>query len=300
MKWPIVGLIVAGFAAAVCAAVLVAAMKADDRGAGMTTKEGSVVVAKRDLPAMAILTGDDVEQHTLPPSQVPKGSLGDPAQVVGRALAAPLLKGQPFMPNSFASKGTGFQLASVLPDGMRAVNLSLTSHGGMRGLLYPGSLVDVIATFKSAGEGSDGGKYVSMTLLEAVQVLAVEDRTVGSEDTDAPEGDSSSSIGRLKRQTVTLMVTPEQAEAIQLAEDRGTISLAMRNPMDGGSSKGAPMAFSELTDKWIARAPVRTIKPAENPFVAASNTDRTPAPAQWETTVIRGTKTERCVLPLPQ
>jgi pilus assembly protein CpaB len=299
MKWRIVDLIIAGFAAALCAALLVAAMKANDRNASRSETAGSAVVAKRDLPAMAVITNEDVEKHALPAGQMVEGALGDPAQVIGKVLAAPLLKGEAFTTGCFASQGRGFHLASALPEGMRAVNLSLTNHGGLQNILYPGSVVDVIATFKAAAEGSDQGKYVSMTLLQAVQVLAVENRTVASEDTseDPTADSSSSSVGRMRRQTVTLMVTPEQAEAIQLAEDRGTISLTLRNPMATESPKVSPMAFNELTEKWIARAPVPAYyRPAEK----GPETSVELAPAQWETIIIRGTETERCMLPLPQ
>ena len=77
------------------------------------------------------------------------------------------------------------------------------------------------------------GQAISTTLLRGIQVLAVQGDSVVSQD------DSEETAGKVRQHTttrgqvtVTLMVDPKQAEALQLAAENGTISLAIRNPLD--------------------------------------------------------------------
>jgi len=245
---------------------------------------------------MIVVANDDVEKRTVPADQVPEGTFADPAQVVGKVLTVRMVKGQAFNQSCFASEGSGVNLASALPAGMRAVSVSLTTYGGLQGLLYPGSLVDVVVAFRAPSESHESDREVSMTLLQAVQVLAVEDRTVASRDDAVAEGGLISASSRLRKLMVTLMVTPEQAEAVQLAMEHGVISLTMRNPMDAKPFRGTLTSLDDLPRKWMDRPKATALN------TDAVDTDVNPEPTvrQWETIVIRGTKTERALLPLPE
>jgi Flp pilus assembly protein CpaB len=99
----------------------------------------------------------------------------------------------------------------------------------MEGLLYPGSMVDIVATFRLRLQ-SDKGEALSVTLLQGIKVLAVGNETIfsSSEEDEKIIGSRS----RSSTVTVTVMVNSRQAEALQLAMQSGNISLAMRNPLD--------------------------------------------------------------------
>ena len=99
----------------------------------------------------------------------------------------------------------------------------------MEGLLYPGCVVDVLASFKVSSKVKLG-EAVSTTLLTSIQVMAVENQTVASYDEGKKETQSPNSTRQ--KLLVTLMVESKQAEALQLAMENGRISLAMRNPND--------------------------------------------------------------------
>jgi len=128
----------------------------------------------------------------------------------------------------FIENGVAAQVAASLPTGMRAVSVSLSNDSITGGLLYPGCVVDVLASFKLSS--SERGQAISTTLLREVQVLAVRGASIVSEK--EIEQDKSRSPSNYGRVTVTLMVDPKQAEALQLATENGTISLALRNPLD--------------------------------------------------------------------
>jgi len=144
-----------------------------------------------------------------------------------------VVEGQVLTRYCFVTEGTGAQLASALPYGMRAVSVPIAGHSLMGGLLHPGSVVDVLATFKLRTGKESRGQAISTTLLHSVQVLAIEASSIVSKPDDGKEGAlgrKSVSVG--SRLTVTLMVDSRQAEALQLAMENGHISLAMRNPLD--------------------------------------------------------------------
>jgi hypothetical protein len=85
----------------------------------------------------------------------------------------------------------------------------------------------------------------SMTLLKGAYVLAVGDRSVVSPE-GAADSKGSSSITGSSRPSVTLLVTPDEAELLKLAMAEGSVSLVLRDPRD--KDLGAPEASTRLAD----------------------------------------------------
>jgi pilus assembly protein CpaB len=224
MKFKFAILCVLGLIAAAAAAILTASMQVQPAGEGQRgPREVTVVVAKENLPPLMRIEQEHVEMKQVVGIQAPRQYFSDPVEVIGQVLATSMVRGQAFTEAAFAPEGPGVHLASTLPHRMRAMTISVSDHAGMSGLLYPGSLVDVLASFRVQG----GEGVLSMTLLRGVQVLALEDRTVVS-----PSQDGAASRRNDSRRRVTLMVDLKQAEALQLAMEHGNIGLAMRNPID--------------------------------------------------------------------
>jgi pilus assembly protein CpaB len=234
MKWSVLGLLVLGIVAAVCAAVLAASLQARRSGirAADTAlpSETRLVVAARDLDSLAVVDAGSVETRTIASEVAPADGLSDPVQVVGKVLREPLKKGQPFTAASFAS-GPGVRLAAALRDGQRAVTVSLSDSMGAEPILYPGCLVDVLVSMRVKPEEGQGDAPVSMTLLQGVMVLAVGQRTIVDPGKEPEGGASDRAAGG--RPPVTLLVEPDQAEMLKLAMEEGSISLVLRNPLDG-------------------------------------------------------------------
>jgi pilus assembly protein CpaB len=253
MKWSVVGLLVLGLIAAVSAALLVTSLekKSKSSGAGSTPvvqdTQDHVLVAPRDLEARSIVSADAIATKDLPLGSAPGDALKDPAQVVGKVLLVPLKAGELFTSGCFAREGFGMRLASAVAHGMRAVNVQLSDSMGLEPLLYPGSVVDVLATVKMPNPddttGTSAGAPVSVTLLQAVTVLGVGDKTVVSTN----DGESRGILDRGPRPSVTLLVDPEQAEMLKLAMQEGSISLTLRNPMDSTESKADGVGISALS-----------------------------------------------------
>jgi pilus assembly protein CpaB len=304
LTWSVIGLVLLGLVAAFCAVLLVSLMRPGaPSGAPAAPLEIVLVVASKALPAMAVVNADSVTTTTVAVTSAPAGAFSDVAGVLGKPLAAPMVKGQPFTRSCFVAEGTGQDLAAKIPDGMRAVSLSLPEHTRLEGLLYPGAVVDVMASFTSpADAGGQSQATVSTSLLQGVQVLAVGGQTVmAPEDKSKPQPTG--------QRLVTLLVDPSQAKALQLAILHGSVWLTLRPPLD--QQRGAdekPMVITDLVKFPSAAPPAAAVAaaPAEKD-VAKAKTEAPPEaavakpvpPPRWEVTVIRGSARETVVLDLP-
>lgn len=300
MRLSIVGLLLFGVVAAVCAALLVASLRASARPPP-NARHIEFLVAASDLPRSKILDPNSISAKTVPITEAPEGCMTNTVQVIGKVLAVPMLEGQPFTESCFASETSGYRVASVLPNGMRAVTLSLSDYAGLHGLLYAGCTVDVMTSFKVGRQFVGGTEAMASPLLRGVQVLAVEGETLvsGRTSRDGRTG------GRMKKVLVTLMVDVEQAAALQLAMQYGNLSLALRNPMDNMPVPQTQALLSQLTGRELglmnmqdilkdaasalsALFPRKPEKPPEKPPEPAEKPPEEPKETFWEVTLIRG------------
>ena len=232
IKWSIVLLSVFGIVAALAAAVLTASLSAGQIQAVVPAEpeDVTIMVATGEFKAMTRIDADAIGSKTVSIENAPSQYYSEPAQIIGKVLSQPMIEGQAYTKICFPKSGSGLELASILPAGKRAVNVSLWDYSGLEGLLYPGSIVDVLASFKISSN-SKMGRAISTTLLQNIEVIAVENLTIVS-DSELVEAKSQTSSGMSNKLLITLMVSARQAEALQLAMEHGAISLAMRNPAD--------------------------------------------------------------------
>jgi Flp pilus assembly protein CpaB len=206
-------------AAAVVVAIVTAVVVASDlaalhRRAGDLGPERDAVVAAHDLSVGATVDGSDVSVRRVHQSQLPIGTLTNRAVVVGRVVAAPVLRGGFVTGRNLVSRRrTG--LDGVVPEGMRALRVTVS------GALRPrdGAAVDVLASY-DARAGDTGGTIVAAA---GVTVLAT--------DTHATGG-----TGRADALGVTLLVDHDQAERLADAQVNAVLTLALVPP-----EEAAPM-----------------------------------------------------------
>ena len=177
-----------------------------------------IVVAAGTLPPGARITEKDVSLTPWPKATAPSGSFQDMSQVIGRGVIMQIFPNEPVLESRLAPREAGAGLTVAIPEGMRALSISVNEVIGVAGFVQPGSRVDLVLTgVPPKGDGERASKIV----LENLQVLAA-----GKNVQQDAEG---------KPQTVavvTFLVTPEQAEKVALATGDGPIILALRNPMD--------------------------------------------------------------------
>jgi len=322
MKWALVSLVILGVLAAAGVAVLVASLP-HLMGGGQSADTGeppevSILVAAEDLPARSILRAESVTVNSVPASEAPKNFFGRPEQVIGKVLATSVLKGQLLRQPHFATEGSSAELAAAMTAESRAVELSLEDYAGLSGLLYPGSVVDILAAFDPPSRDSEP---VSTTLLQGIQVLKDDGESLYGGDRSSDGG----VVGRAsaRRMLVVVQVTPEQAQTLLLAQENGTVSLALRRPTDIAAADLEPVRLSQLIGRSAldvatqampapAPAPASPVLPAPAPaslvLPAPAPSPPTPAepaepvkpdePQTWQTTVIRGAFEEVLVFPI--
>lgn len=297
MKTSIIGLLALGVVAALSAAVLLAAINGPDRPMVDRDREVVALVANEDMPSVTVLTEAMFSETTIKSSEAPRGLLSNPVQVLGRPLTRPVVKGQPLTADCFATKRRGVDLVAALEEGKRAVTLELALAAGLEGLLYPGSVVDVLATFEVDQTGTQRERLaVSTTLLHGVEVLAIDTQTIKSEANAIGEQEQSRTLRKTRR--VTLLVDSDQAKALQLATEHGTLSLAMRNPLDKSKAGDEPTLLSggrlarlaEYLEASVPRPGIAT--PAEDAPNQAQAAPRRDTTRQWDVTILRGTQVE--------
>ncbi len=324
MKWSVAVLVTLGLLAGLSAAILVKFMRSGDSGIDGLSPETEIVMMSKDMPAMSILKTSNVTVKAVKADMLPAGYLSDAVQAVGRILAVPVVEGQVLTESSFVENGTSAQVAASLPVGMRAVSLSLSSTSINGGLLYPGCVVDVLASFRLSS--SERGQALSTTLLRGINVLAVQGTTVVSQKEEEEDNNTASRTAQ-GRLTVTLMVDPKQAEALQLATDHGQISLSLRNPLDkspvdteatvlsqgrlaqlGSAMTAAVLADEDKTDaneitttNYLAETDTQTETDTQR-ISGKRNYDEISAKGKlsWPVTVIRGTQIQQEDLDMPE
>ncbi len=247
MKWTVLGLIVLGVVAALCAALLVASLQARGNRATRADadepNEVAILVATRDLPAISVVDATAVASRTVKASEAPHGALTSPVSVIGQVLVAPVGKGQAFTDNLLAASQPGVHISATLPEGMRAMSVVVSSAAAVGGWLYPGCLVDVVAAVRIPNtRGGSSADVLSTVLLQGVGVLAVGPQSIVSSEAKITEQLKESS-----KIVVTLMVDAKQAESLHLAAVQGDITLTLRNPLDKTATQDRGLRLAQLS-----------------------------------------------------
>ena len=221
------------------AAVILAAKWVGQEAAQNTSP---VIVAMRDLELGAPLTQAMVQEVPWPTGAVPAGSFSDLKKLEGRVVRSPMYKGEPVLEPKLAPEGTKGGLTSIIPGGKRAISVKVNEVIGVAGFALPGSYVDIMVNTMDNKDKREK-EAVSKIVLRRILVLAVAQEA--NRDETKPKVVSA----------VTLEVTPEEAEKIDLARSIGSLSLVLRNSIDQQDTETAGMRLDDLLGKGKA-API--------------------------------------------
>ncbi|MES2316960.1 MAG: Flp pilus assembly protein CpaB [Pseudomonadota bacterium] len=184
-----------------------------------------VVVATIDVHRGQRLSPEMLKLVDRPSKEVPKDAFSDASLLGERVLKVNLAKGEVLSESKLAPAGTMGGLSALISEGKRAITVRVNDVIGVAGFALPGNYVDIIVhTERDPAEGAPAARretlHVSKIVLERILVLAVAQEV--SRDETKPKVVNA----------VTLEVTPEQAENLDLARGVGTLSLALRNQID--------------------------------------------------------------------
>ena len=233
-----------------------------------------VVVAAKPLTMGARLTEHDLKVVAWPSRNPVAGSHPDPKEVVARGLLDSVAANEPLTEDKLAPLEAGAGLSPSIPAGMRAMSVKVNEVIGVAGFVVPGTKVDVLVTLRRNEES------MTRTVISNVQVLTAGTRY---DQEKAKDGEPIPST------VVTLMVTPQDAEKITLAQTEGQVMLALRNPLDTQQTDTQGIRSAALLGQ-PAPAPVIKVVKAAPRVIAVQPPAPEPAPKLYTVEAIRAAK----------
>jgi pilus assembly protein CpaB len=192
--------------------------------AAVPTDMVSLLITAGPLRAGTLLKPEDLIAEQRSATKAPPGALTDsPAarsDLLGALVRRNLAKGDILLAGDALNPGDRGFLAAVLGSGMRAVTVGVDAVSGLSGLVWPGDRVDLILTQSQDGSDVPPSRRVSgETVLHDVRVLAIDRQLIQGATSESPETQAA--------RTVTLEVTPADAERVVVAARLGHLSLSV-------------------------------------------------------------------------
>jgi pilus assembly protein CpaB len=186
------------------------------------TETTPIYVALHNINLGDPIDASMVSLQEWPKDKVPPGVISQLDDLEGRRPRATIIQGEPLLEAKLLAPGQLADPITSIPKGFRLKTISVDAEKSAAGLLSPGDRVDVeLFVKRDERNGIDSSK--TKVILQNIRVFAV-DQTVQR----SPDGSEERTIAK----TVSLLLTPEQASKLTLAENLGQVSLTPRNPDD--------------------------------------------------------------------
>jgi pilus assembly protein CpaB len=164
------------------------------------------------------------EIQAIPAKYVQPKAIGEVDVVLGQIASGPISEGEQLMANKLLRSNEA-GLAWKVSKGSRAIAMSVDELSGVGGHIRPRNFVDVLGTF-DFGEG-DKVEMRTITLFQNVWVLAV-GSDLGQPVVVGADGDSGGNNKKLNGFTISLALSPDDAQKLVLAQSIGDLTLTLR------------------------------------------------------------------------
>ena len=235
-----------------------------------------VVVAAADIGQGARILPASLQLADWPAGSMPPGAITDIKLLEGRIARGDIARGEPVLESKLAPAGTLGGLSAVVASGKRAMTVRVNDVVGVAGFALPGNYVDILVNLAPTNSDlAQNAGSISKIVLERILVLAV-----------AQESAVDDSKPRVVN-AVTLELTPNEVEKLDLARSIGSLSLVLRNQIEAqpanttGATRESVLGLPALS----AKAPVPVRDPA--PHIAPT-AQRQPSAPRDGVLVIRG------------
>ncbi|NLO74591.1 MAG: Flp pilus assembly protein CpaB [candidate division WS1 bacterium] len=279
-----VAIIVAVICAIAAIALTAVYLRSLEPPAAQPTQPATVAVAvpAHTLPAGTKITPEMLTTKELTPEAIPAGVVKEPETLLNKTLAQEAPAGEPIPRGYLAEYTTGAGLSFAVPPGLRAVTVAVDNITGVGGFLKLGDRVDVLVTFEAPN------RVYTKTVLQNVLVLGVGGEaavpTAAPGDEGAGGAQPAAAQGQAQQPgapasqakpmpSVTLAVTPDQAQALVLSAKKGSIYLALRPKSDTHMVALAPVTNSSVLGVDIAPVQETPASPAPGGTQVARGAD---------------------------
>jgi len=224
-----------------------------------------IVVAAQDIPPGTTLNDEAVKKGMLkttpwPKTSIPAGAFSSTQQIIGKVNRVKILANEPILESRLAGEGAG--LTVRLEAGKRALAVRVDEIIGVSGFIVPDDRVDIILT--TTPLGADQSNRISKIVLQNKRVLSVAQST--------EQKDGKPQLAR----SITLEVTPEEAEKLSLASQEGQIVMALRGL--GDDAQTSTIGSNKRDLLALAAAPRKSGESGRTP----------PPPDKYRVEVIHG------------
>ncbi len=197
-----------------------------------------VLVPVQDVEAGKPLEPGMFRRESRPQVGVSPRVVRDFEEIQGQFARSLIVAGQPLHRDYITSVRPTNQITANIPEGYRAVTISVDARSAVEGWVRPNARVDVM--WASNVRGRPG---ITM-IVQNAKVLSAERNT-----------DSKVQPGTPVPSTVTLLVTAADAAKINLAQTTGSLTLQLRGDNDPG--KGMEANTTTLDDLFNEAAQVK-------------------------------------------
>ena len=228
-----------------------------------------VLVSADDLPLGKIIQSEDLRWQLWPEDSIQadyvmRSAGGDDEMdkdilddIRGSAVRVEIIAGEPIISTKLFHRGRFRFPLGRAGTSMRAVTVGVNPETSGGGFVLPGDRIDMVVIFDVLDTdevtGETTNRVVSETVLQDLRVLAV-DQEVATESRRDEEGNSSGETLTEVAETVTLEVTPNEAQIVAVADQMGRLRLVLRSALEGELSE-TPVRYSPdyVVSQFLAR-----------------------------------------------
>ncbi len=231
-----------------------------------------VVVATQNIAERTMLQSSMLTLKDWPADLLPTGTISKIQDVIGKVTSTPLAAGEIVLINKVSTEQTAVGLAPTLPPGLVAMSLGVSSMSAVGGAIRQGDSVDILVSMEYSiyTEQGDESKPMQSTFytIQDVPVLAISGQV---DSTAAPQAGATkapvqSNISGIN--TLTVLVTPQDALLLKYSKEKGTIDLVLRSPQYHDQVVTDPVYLEYIMRRFELPRPLLIRKDAQDAGVA--------------------------------
>lgn len=177
-----------------------------------------IVVAANPIPANTKVTSDMVILKSIPAESVHPESISSTDKIIGGITKTEIVKDEPILSSKVVVDTKQATLAYRVLENMRAISIPDTEVSGVAGFINVGDKIDILVTYDKKDINLFSTTY---TQLQNIEVLAVGNAKQSTDDKQ-----------KALPTSITVLVSPRQAEVLAYAVTNGSLFLTLRNPID--------------------------------------------------------------------
>lgn len=231
-----------------------------------------IFVTAKAIDVAEEITAEKIRLEQWPADRIPEGSTSDLEDLQGKFARQRFYAGEPVMPVKLMTEANSNSI--TIPKGFSVVSMKADPATGVANLVRPGDRVDVMAYFT---KNDMIPKSMAKTVLRGIRVFAVDGRTQRDDNDENVKA----------AQTISLLISKDDAEAWTTATEIGKVRLTLGNPGDYKKNSDGELAVDAgdeflrwLADHQAAQKERIQQQQAEKQQAAAALVQTTPEPSK--------------------